>query len=170
LLKLLSYQPARMNKITFRIVVACAGLLGLLAITSHLRSRSRIRELEQELQRRVESRAALPEADGGAFKPSPNATTQARNLGQSLPAASDQLSKSNIFARLQRETKPLTIAQVEAYLKTAGRTAPNLLAAFRTSGDTGLLREAMEKYPSDPLVAFEASFSRRGARAVAQCA
>ena len=41
----------------------------------------------------------------------------------------------------------LTREQVEAYLKTNGRDAASLLAAFRTSGDHALLKEAMEKFP-----------------------
>ena len=41
-----------------------------------------------------------------------------------------------------------------------GRNAAGLLAAFRTTGDPTLLKEAMEKYPNDPQVAFEAAFAR----------
>jgi tetratricopeptide (TPR) repeat protein len=51
----------------------------------------------------------------------------------------------------------LTAAQLEAYLKTNGRSAASLLAAFRTSQNQLLLEEAMQKFPNDPQVDFEAA-------------
>lgn len=63
---------------------------------------------------------------------------------------------TNAIARLKGENPRLTHDQVEAYLNTNGRTAANLLAAFRTSGDPALLQEAMQKFPNDPQVDFEA--------------
>jgi hypothetical protein len=64
-------------------------------------------------------------------------------------------ARSNHWARIAAGDK-LSLAQVEDYLTKSGRTAHNLLAAFRSSGDAALLREAMLKYPNDPQVAFEA--------------
>ena len=58
----------------------------------------------------------------------------------------------------------LTAAQAEPYLKAHGRDASSLLAAFRSTDDPALLQEAMEKYPQDPQVAFEA-LSRKDAPA-----
>ncbi len=71
------------------------------------------------------------------------------------PPAED-LQSTNLFNRFKDEEPKLTTGQVEAYLKANGRNAASLLAAFRTSGDPALLKEAMEKYPKDPQVAFEA--------------
>jgi RNA polymerase sigma factor (sigma-70 family) len=69
---------------------------------------------------------------------------------------------TNLYARLyqQLQDKPLKLTpdQIQAYLKSAGTNATSLLAAFRTSGDVSLLHEAMEKYPGDAQVAFEAAF------------
>ena len=53
----------------------------------------------------------------------------------------------------------LTHEQAEAFLSANGRTAVNLLAAFRTTHDAALLQEAMSKFPNDPQVAFEATIS-----------
>ena len=39
-----------------------------------------------------------------------------------------------------------------------GRTSGTLLAAYRTTGDSALLLEAMQTFPNDPQVAFEALF------------
>lgn len=50
----------------------------------------------------------------------------------------------------------LTEAQTESFLLKNGRGAANLLAAFRTSGAVRYLHEAMDKWPADPQVAFEA--------------
>ncbi len=68
----------------------------------------------------------------------------------------EDLQATNLFDRFKDQVPKLTAAQVEAYLKANGRNASSLLAAYRTSGDPALLKEAMEKYPSDPQVAFEA--------------
>jgi RNA polymerase sigma factor (sigma-70 family) len=67
---------------------------------------------------------------------------------------------TNLYARFKDKQPMLTAAQVEAYLKANGRTASSLLAAYRTSDDPALLKEAMEKYPNDPQVAFEAVFDK----------
>jgi hypothetical protein len=48
--------------------------------------------------------------------------------------------------------------QLETYLKENHRSAQSLLAVERATGDRAFLREAMEKYPNDPHVAFEAYF------------
>jgi RNA polymerase sigma factor (sigma-70 family) len=64
---------------------------------------------------------------------------------------------TNLYAWLKGNPK-LTQEQVDAYLNKNGRTSANLLAAFRTSGDPALLQEAMQKYPNDPQVDFEAIF------------
>ena len=67
---------------------------------------------------------------------------------------------TNLYARLADKDIKLTGEQLEPFLKTSGRSAASLLAAFRTSGDRALLQEAMQKYPNDPNVAFEASFDK----------
>lgn len=72
----------------------------------------------------------------------------------------ENLPSTNPYARLKDKHPKLTHEQVEAYLKANGRNAANLLGAFRTSGDPALLNEAMQKYPDDPQVAFEAAFGR----------
>jgi hypothetical protein len=56
----------------------------------------------------------------------------------------------------------LTAGQVESYLKENQRSAASLLAAFRTTGEQALLEEAMQKFPNDPQVAFEAAFKKDG--------
>jgi hypothetical protein len=54
----------------------------------------------------------------------------------------------------------LTLGQVEPYLQAHGRNAASLLAAFRTTGDPALLKEAIEKYHNDPQVALEAALRK----------
>jgi RNA polymerase sigma factor (sigma-70 family) len=71
-----------------------------------------------------------------------------------LPA--EDLQSTNLYDRFKDKELKLSAEQVEAYVKANGRKASSLLAAYRTSGDPALLKEAMEKYPNDPQVAFEA--------------
>jgi RNA polymerase sigma factor (sigma-70 family) len=68
----------------------------------------------------------------------------------------EESSVTNLYDRFKDGAPKLTAAQVEAYLKANRTNAASLLAAYRTSGDPALLKEAMEKYPHDPQVAFEA--------------
>jgi hypothetical protein len=77
-----------------------------------------------------------------------------------LAAPVDHLQPTNLYARFKDKQPELTTAQVEAYLKANGRKASSLLAAYRTSGDPALLKEAMEKYPNDPQVTFEAAIDK----------
>jgi len=58
------------------------------------------------------------------------------------------------------KTARLTVTQVEAYLNANRRNASSLLAAFRTTGEPALLTEAMQKYPEDPQVDFEAAIRK----------
>lgn len=52
----------------------------------------------------------------------------------------------------------LTAEQLQGYLQSNHRNAESLLAAMQTSGDKSYLREAMQKYPNDPKVAYAALF------------
>jgi len=79
-------------------------------------------------------------------------------LGARTSAVLEELPATNLYARFGKEPPKLTPEQVEAYLKENGRKAASLLAAYRTSGDPALLKEAMQNYGNDPQVAFEAVF------------
>jgi RNA polymerase sigma factor (sigma-70 family) len=71
-------------------------------------------------------------------------------------AEPDQLRPTNLYGRLKDYNAKLTMNQVAAYLDTNHRSAASLLAAYRSTGDSALLEEAMHKFPDDPQVAFEA--------------
>ncbi len=77
----------------------------------------------------------------------------------SLQSPVVDLPSSNLMVRLLNgETPKLTSAQIEAYLQENGRSASSLLASSRATGDKAYLAEAMEKFPNDPRVAFDAVF------------
>jgi len=69
-----------------------------------------------------------------------------------------------MYALLTNKVARLTRAQVEPYLKTKGRNAASLLAAFRTTADPALLAEASRKYPNDPQVGFETAIRNDASR------
>jgi hypothetical protein len=76
-----------------------------------------------------------------------------------LPAELIQLR--NLYAITTNKAKPkLTADQVQSYLNANRRNAGSLLAAFRTTEDPALLREAMQNYPNDPQVGFEAAIRK----------
>jgi hypothetical protein len=67
---------------------------------------------------------------------------------------------SNLYGMLTNKTSKLTAAQVTAYLNENRRNAASLLAAFRTTEDPALLQEAIQTYPNDPQVNFEAAIQK----------
>jgi hypothetical protein len=72
----------------------------------------------------------------------------------------EPLQSTNFYTRLENKATKLGPAHVEVYLKAHGRNAASLLTGYRTSGNAALLKEAMEQFPNDPHVAFEAVFAK----------
>jgi RNA polymerase sigma factor (sigma-70 family) len=85
--------------------------------------------------------------------PSPSVTL-APPVTNTVPVAS--VVPTNFWDQIKDKQIKLTREQVESFLQKNGRNAANLLAAYRTSTDPELLTEAMQKFPNDPQVAFEA--------------
>jgi RNA polymerase sigma factor (sigma-70 family) len=93
-------------------------------------------------------------------KPAPHLPAPQTQMTTSTNALVEDFPSTNLFDRLKDKNPKLTREQVEAYLKLNGRSAASLLAAFDTSGDPALLKEAMGKYPNDPQVAYEAAMDK----------
>ncbi|HXC36274.1 MAG TPA: hypothetical protein VNV43_10390, partial [Candidatus Acidoferrales bacterium] len=90
---------------------------------------------------------------------------RARVSAPTLPAPQIKLAaatndppdlQTNLHDRYLANAPLLNAVQVAAFLKANQTNSESLLAAYRTSKDPALLREAMEKFPNDPQVAFEA--------------
>lgn len=67
------------------------------------------------------------------------------------------LPATNLVRRLLSGTNDppkISREEAEAFLNANGRRAESLVAAWRASGDINYLREAMQKFPNDPRVAF----------------
>ena len=95
-----------------------------------------------------------------ATKPTPR--LPAPRMRVTAPPAETTTEDSKLIAQILRgnQAPKLTAGQVESYLKENQRSAASLLAAFRTTGDEALLAEAMQRFPNDPQVAFEAAFKK----------
>jgi RNA polymerase sigma factor (sigma-70 family) len=76
-----------------------------------------------------------------------------------VSAPANSTKPGNLYDWMKGAHPNITRAQLDPFLKAHGRNASSLLAAFRTSGDKDLLKEAMAKYPNDPQVAFEAAIN-----------
>ena len=92
--------------------------------------------------------------------PTPRLPAPPMHVTASTNTLAGDSQSTNLYTRFKDDAPKLTAAQVEAFLMANGRKASSLLAAYRTSGDPALLKEAMEKYPNDPQVAFEAVLAR----------
>ena len=152
-LKIMAWTKAKTT-----IVGAVIAGAAMYSVIQH-RAASKLRDENQSLRHRV----AQMESDNARLVAKQRAPLPQLPAPQIQVAAAvtnvlseESAESTNLYARLKDKHPRLSPEQVEAYLKTNGRTAASLLAAFRTSGDTAMLKEAMEKFPNDPQVAFEA--------------
>jgi RNA polymerase sigma factor (sigma-70 family) len=113
-----------------------------------------IRQLQRERDDAVKRLAFM------AAKPAPRLPAPPMQVSTSANVLAGDLQSTNLYSRFKDQAPKLTTEQVGAYLEANGRKASTLLAAYRTSGDPALLKEAMEKYPQDPQVAFEAALDK----------
>lgn len=137
---------------------AIVGLAAFCAIQHH--AQTRLAEEDGSLRLQI-ARAQAENARLAARLRQPAPQLPAPQI-QVVTAASAALPtndapQESLYSRFNDKRPVLTHDQVESFLKANGRNAANLLAAFRTSGDPALLREAMEKFPNDPRVDFEAA-------------
>jgi len=149
---------------TFQKIAITAALAALAGAGIYeARQAAQLRGENQSLRQRMDQLAS--ENEKLAARPAPEAQPQPLLLA-SAPAVTNQplltiTGPTNFWASLtnrEREVK-LTHEQAESFLAANGRSAANLLAAFRTTRDASLLQEAMSKFPNDPQVAFEATIS-----------
>ncbi len=136
-----------------------AGATTTLVIQHH--TQERLREENQALQ---QQNAQLQSENAGlsdqfaqtkkAREPRP--AVPPMQIATKTPSPMGESQATNLYTRFGNEPPKLTAEQVEVYLKANGRKAASLLAAYRTSGNAALLKEAMQNFPSDPKVAFEA--------------
>ena len=152
-----------MERAIWRVLAVVAVAVCLLAVIGQMRTRARIQQLERKAQSDAADIVRLTETNDELSKtitslregkPTRTPAPTLSAVGAAGGVQQTDLARSNHWGRIAAGDK-LSLAQVEDYLKKAGRSAHNLLAAFRSSGDAGLLREAMQKYPNDPQVAFE---------------
>ncbi|HEX4350465.1 MAG TPA: sigma-70 family RNA polymerase sigma factor [Verrucomicrobiae bacterium] len=155
-----------MPKLKFGIISALvvAGIAVPLVIQHQ--AANKLREQTTALQRQNEQLARLTTENERLAQMIAQARSQsvsnlpAPPLHVAAPVASppsDDLQATNLMTRLLKgEVPKLTREQIEDYLKANHRNAASLLAMFRATGDSALLREALEKYPNDPRVDFAA--------------
>jgi RNA polymerase sigma factor (sigma-70 family) len=146
------------------IIGAVAVGLATLSVMQQ-RTQAKMREQNEALTRQIaqlqtdneslSTRVAL--AERAPHLPTPHLPAPPTQMTPSTNALLEAWSATNLLDRLKDKNPQLAREQVEAFLKANGRNAANLLAAFRTSGDPALLQEAMQKYPHDPQVAYEAA-------------
>jgi len=153
-----SFEPANMS--ATKVQLAVAGLLigGAAIITlSQYRGQAVLRRENELLRQKLAQLASENESPSSRRERIPGAPSPP---GQAAAASEPAkgLSATNLIALVVNGdgVPPLTAAQVNGYLDENHRSAASLLAAYRTTEDRALLREAMEKYPGDPLVAYQA--------------
>ena len=151
-----------------------AGIIGAIIVASMLtplviqqQAQVKLREENQSLRQQIAQLKAdnkslsnhVAQAKGARAPRLPAPPMQVTAQTNALPTEDLQPTNLYLYARLDKPPK-LTAEQVESYLKANRRNAASLLAAYRTTGNPALLEEAMQKYPNDPQVDFEAVFDK----------
>ena len=157
-LKIMAWTKAK-TAIVSAVVVGLATLSVI-----QYRAQTKLREQNETLQQQTaqmqveNGRLSEKQRSQAPHLPAPQFQITATVATNTPPTENNE--STNLWARLKDKNPKLTRDQVESYLKANGRTVASLLAAFRTSGDPALLKEAMEKFPNDPQVDFEAAVDK----------
>ena len=142
--------------------LAIAALTVSLVMEKH--SQATLRKANDSLQQRIaqlsSDRQALADQLAQRRAAVPRLPAPQIQVSNSSASGTDTLQSTNLYNRLKDKDFKLTAAQVESYLRTSGRNAASLLAAYRTTSDPALLTEAMRNFPGDPQVAFEAALRK----------
>ena len=149
------------TKLKAGLTTALVLALATTAVVQH-RSRTTLRRENQSLRDQVTQLNADNERMARNGRRSRVPLLPAPGLAAASPAAAipaEMAQPAALYALVTNGAK-LTPAQLESYLEANERSAASLLAGFRTSGDVALLAEAMQKFPDDPQVAFEAAFRK----------
>jgi hypothetical protein len=153
--------PRRRGDLLLKVILCTAVITAVYEGQRAHRQGQQIRSLAAQVQQLQKERdEALKRLADASARPTPHLPAPPLQVtAQSEAASMENLPATNLFSKL-KDPPQLTAEQVEAYLKANGRKASTLLAAYRTSRDAALLKEAMEKFPNDPEVAFEAVFAK----------
>ena len=134
-----------MNSKVLFVLLAGAGMLGgLYLLREHTTANSA-----------APSVVSIAPADAARKPRLPAPRTAERSTADAEPVP----QVSRIQKLLKGEELPeIKVADLEGYLAANHRNATSLLAAFRLTSDRELLKEAAEKFPDDPRVAYESWF------------
>jgi RNA polymerase sigma factor (sigma-70 family) len=148
-----------MTKLKAGLATALVLALATTAVVQH-RSRASLRRENQSLRGQVTQLNTDNERLARNARRSRVPLLPAPALAGSPAAMPAEIAQpASLYALVTNRSK-LTAAQLESYLESNQRSAASLLAGFRTSGNAALLAEAMQKFPDDPQVAFEAAFRK----------
>ncbi len=160
LIKIMAITKFKFGIITALIVT---GVAAPLLVQHH--ARVKLREQGEMLQQQQDQLAQLTAENTrlshllaqAKSKPAPRLPAPPIKAA-TAPAPLEDLGQTNLIARaLKGEWPKLTREQIDAFLKENRRNAGSLLAVFRAMDDPAFLKEAEEKYPNDPRVAFAAA-------------
>lgn len=158
ILKIMSLTKTQLAVGTSAIALLTASL-----VIQH-QSQNRLRQDNDSLRRRLAQLDSDNNSLSGRLARSetllPRLPAPAIHAVTDTNSIAETMQSTNAYERLKNIDPKLTLAQLESYLKSNGRNAAGLLAAYRTSKDPALLAEAMQRFPTDPQVAFEAALSK----------
>ena len=115
---------------------------------------------EGPAQSHAANNAASPSPSHPSFPVRPIRTAADPAATVSIAPTNTSAPKTNLMVQVMDgvDMPKLTLEQVEPYLVANKRNAESLLAARQATGDPAFLKEAMQKFPNDPRVAYAGIF------------
>ena len=141
------------------LVIAGAALTLVIEHNARLKAQDESDALRRQIAQLKADNDSLSTRLAKAMRSRSRVIDPAQAAANAGPAPGAGSTSTNLRARLVADPLKVTAKQLEAYLSKHHRDAASLLAAFRVSHDPALLAEAMQKYPTDPKVDFEAAFN-----------
>jgi RNA polymerase sigma factor (sigma-70 family) len=145
------------------IVIAALTASLIVETTSQKALRRQNESMQQKIAQLTADNQSLADKAAQHLAQGPHLPAPMIQVSNSSATDMEALQSTNFYSRLTNKNLTLKPEQVESYLKSSGRNAASLLAAYRTTSDPALLSEAMRNFPDDPQVAFEAVFQTNAA-------
>jgi hypothetical protein len=151
-------ETKTLERWVYSLVLICAQMNGkviaLLAVGLALIAWLMLNQSNPSVSAPPHSPSASPEPKTRLRLPAPRITATPTPID-----SSEELRSTNLYTRLVNGDVPkLSPEQLDTYLMQNQRNAESLLIASRVANDTALLKEAQEKFPNDPRVAYASLF------------
>jgi hypothetical protein len=144
-----------LQKTILSATLAVAVGVGVYELHQAVQLRTQNQSLRQQVNKLLAKNERLSTKLTTTMSHLPAPPIQAIALAMTNTSPAETTGTTNFWERIKDMDVRVTHEQVESFLQANGRSAANLLAAYRAKREPALLKEAMKNFPNDPQVAFQ---------------